>query len=160
MTKSTMIITIQEKELDLWENLKVVERVFGKYSIQAKYKRAVWNSVWGLMKDIRQGCPMSKERSLIMRAKIVIYRSGVERLIDDVNKKDLNEYNHGRLDLLKAMLLQFEREGTNMKTEITLYRSVIENLMDEMSTKETSEYANGRLDLLKALLLLFDEEGQ
>lgn len=25
-----------------------------------------------------------------MRAKIVIYRSGVERLIDDVNKKDLN----------------------------------------------------------------------
>jgi hypothetical protein len=67
-----------------------------------------------------------------MRAKIVIYRSGVERLIDDVN----------------------------MKTEITLYRSVIENLMDEMSTKETSEYANGRLDLLKALLLLFDEEGQ
>lgn len=129
MTKSTMITTIQEKEMDLWENLKV-ERVFGK------------------------------ERSLIMRAKIVIYRSGVERLIDDVNKKDLNEYNHGRLDLLKAMLLQFEREGTNMKTEITLYRSVIENLMDEMSTKETSEYANGRLDLLKALLLLFDEEGQ
>ena len=165
MTKSTMITTIQEKELELWENLKVVERVFGKDSIQAKYKRAVWNSVWGSnerhgYKDIRQGCPMSKERSLIMRDKIVIYRSGVERLIDDVNKKDLNEYNHGRLDLLKAMLLQFEREGTNMKTEITLYRSVIENLMDEMSTKETSEYANGRLDLLKALLLLFDEEGQ
>lgn len=93
-----------------------------------------------------------------MRAKIVIYRSGVERLIDDVNKKDVNEYNHGRLDLLKAMLLQFAGEGTSMKTEITLYRSVIENLMDEMSTKETSEYANGRLDLLKALLLLFDEE--
>lgn len=35
MTKSTMITTIQEKELDLWENLKVVERVFGKDSIQA-----------------------------------------------------------------------------------------------------------------------------
>lgn len=52
MTKSTMITTIQEKELDLWENLKVVERVFGKYSIQAKYKRAVWNSVCGLMKDM------------------------------------------------------------------------------------------------------------
>ena len=93
-----------------------------------------------------------------MKAKIVIYRSGVERLIDDVNKKELSKYNHGRLDLLKAMLLQFEGEGTNMKNEITLYRSVIENLMDEMSTKETSEYANGRLDLLKALLLLFDEE--
>lgn len=45
MTKSTMITTIQE-------NLKVVERVFGKDSIQAKYKRAAWNSVWGLMKDM------------------------------------------------------------------------------------------------------------
>lgn len=52
MTKSTMITTIQEKELDLWENLKVVERVFGKDSIQAKYKRAVWSSVWGLMTDM------------------------------------------------------------------------------------------------------------
>lgn len=52
MTKSTMITTIQEKELDLWENLKLVERVFGKYSIQAKYKRAAWNIVWGLMKDM------------------------------------------------------------------------------------------------------------
>lgn len=31
---------------------------------------------------------MSKERSLIMKAKILIYRSGVERLIDDVNKKE------------------------------------------------------------------------
>lgn len=92
-----------------------------------------------------------------MKAKIVIYRSMVERLIDYVNKKDSNEYYNGSLDLLKAMLLQFEGEGTSMKTEITLYRSVIENLMDEMSTKETSEYANGRLDVLKALLLLFDE---
>lgn len=92
-----------------------------------------------------------------MKAKIVIYRSWVERLIDDVYKKDLNEYNHGRLDILKAMLLQFESEGTDMKTEFTLYRSVIENLMDEMSTKETSEYANGTLDVLKVLLLLFDE---
>lgn len=52
MTKSTMITIIQEKELDLWENLKEVERVFGKDSIPAKYKRAVWNSVWGLMKDM------------------------------------------------------------------------------------------------------------
>lgn len=52
MTKSTMITTIQEKELDLWKNLKVVERVFGKDSILAKYKRAEWNSVWGLMKDM------------------------------------------------------------------------------------------------------------
>lgn len=52
MTKSTMITTIQEKELDLRENLKLVERVFGKYSIQAKYKRAAWNIVLGLMKDM------------------------------------------------------------------------------------------------------------
>lgn len=52
MTKQTMITTIQEKELDLWENLKEVERVFGKDSIPAKYKRAVWNSVWGLMNDM------------------------------------------------------------------------------------------------------------
>lgn len=52
MTKSTMITTIQEKELDLWETLEAVERVFGKDSIQAKYKRAAWISVWGLMKDM------------------------------------------------------------------------------------------------------------
>lgn len=52
MTKSTMITTIQEKELDLWENLEVVERVFGKDSIQVKYKRAAWNSVWMLMNDM------------------------------------------------------------------------------------------------------------
>ena len=48
-----------------------------------------------------------------MKAKIVIYRSGVERLIDDVNKKDLNEYNHGRLDLLKLCYCSLkEREQT------------------------------------------------
>lgn len=52
MTKSTMITTIQEKELDLWENLKVVERVFGEDSNEAKRRRAAWNSVWGLMKDM------------------------------------------------------------------------------------------------------------
>lgn len=52
MTKSTMITTIQEKGLDLWENLKLVERVFGKDSIQARYKWTAWNSVWGLMKDM------------------------------------------------------------------------------------------------------------
>lgn len=52
MTKSTMITTIQEKEMDLWENLKVVERVFGKDSIQAKYKRAAWHSVLMLMNDM------------------------------------------------------------------------------------------------------------
>lgn len=50
MTKSTMITIIQEKEL--WENLKLVEIVFGKDSIQARYKRVAWISVWGLMKDM------------------------------------------------------------------------------------------------------------
>lgn len=52
MTKSTMITTIQEKELELWENLKVVEIAFGKDSIHAKYKRAAWNSVLMLMNDM------------------------------------------------------------------------------------------------------------
>lgn len=52
MTKSTMITTIQEKELGLWENLKVVEIAFGKDSIHAKYKRAAWNSVLMLMNDM------------------------------------------------------------------------------------------------------------
>lgn len=52
MTKSTMITTIQEKELELWENLKVVEIAFGKDSIHAKYKRAAWNSVFMLMNDM------------------------------------------------------------------------------------------------------------
>lgn len=52
MTKSTMITTIQEKELDLWENLKLVERVFGKDSNEAKRRRAAWNSVWMLMNDM------------------------------------------------------------------------------------------------------------
>lgn len=45
-----------------------------------------------------------------MREKIVIYRSGVERLIDDINSKELNDYNKGRIDLLKAILLLFEGE--------------------------------------------------
>lgn len=52
MTKSTMITTIQEKELDLWENLKVVERVFGEDSNEAKRRGAAWNSVWMLMNDM------------------------------------------------------------------------------------------------------------
>lgn len=52
MTKSTMINTIQERELELYESLRLSKRVFGKDSIQAKYKRAAWNSVWGLMKDM------------------------------------------------------------------------------------------------------------
>lgn len=52
MTKSTMITTMQEKELELWEELKLVERVFGKDSIQAKHKRAAWRSVWSLMNDM------------------------------------------------------------------------------------------------------------
>lgn len=49
MTKSTMINTIQERELELYESLRLAKRVFGEDSIQAKYKRAAWNSVWMLM---------------------------------------------------------------------------------------------------------------
>ena len=84
MTKSTMITTIQEKEADLWENLEVVERVFGKDSIQAKYKRAAWNSVWGSnerhgYKDIRQGCPMSKERRLTMEYQVLAIKWLLEK---------------------------------------------------------------------------------
>ena len=52
MTKSTMINTIQERELELYESLRLAKRVFGEDSIQAKYKRAAWNSVWGLMKEM------------------------------------------------------------------------------------------------------------
>lgn len=49
MTKSTMINTIQERELELYESLRLAKRVFGEDSIHAKYKRAAWNSVWMLM---------------------------------------------------------------------------------------------------------------
>lgn len=49
MTKSTMINTIQERELELYESLRLAKRVFGEDSMQAKYKRAAWNSVWMLM---------------------------------------------------------------------------------------------------------------
>lgn len=52
MTKSTMINTIQERELELYESLRLAKRVFGEDSIQAKYKRAAWNSVWMLMNDM------------------------------------------------------------------------------------------------------------
>ena len=52
MTKSTMINTIQERELELYESLRLAKRVFGKDSIQAKYKRAAWNSVLMLMNDM------------------------------------------------------------------------------------------------------------
>lgn len=52
MTKSTMINTIQERELELYESLRLAKRVFGEDSIQAKYKSAAWNSVWMLMNDM------------------------------------------------------------------------------------------------------------
>lgn len=52
MTKSTMINTIQERELELYESLRLAKRVFGEDFIQAKYKRAAWNSVWMLMNDM------------------------------------------------------------------------------------------------------------
>lgn len=52
MTKATMITTMQERELDLYETLRLTERVFGEKSQEAKRRRAAWNSVWGLMKDM------------------------------------------------------------------------------------------------------------
>lgn len=52
MTKSTMINTIQERELELYESLRLAKRVFGEDSIPAKYKSAAWNSVWILMNNM------------------------------------------------------------------------------------------------------------
>lgn len=52
MTKSTMINTIQERELELYESLRLAKRVFGEDSIPAKYKRVAWNSVCMLMNDM------------------------------------------------------------------------------------------------------------
>lgn len=52
MTKSTMINTIQERELDLYESLRLAKIVFGEDSNDAKRRRAAWNSVWMLMNDM------------------------------------------------------------------------------------------------------------
>lgn len=52
MTKSTMINTIQERELELYEILRLTKRVFGEDSNKAKCRRAAWNSVWMLMNDM------------------------------------------------------------------------------------------------------------
>jgi hypothetical protein len=52
MTKSTMINTIQERELELYESLRLAKRVFGEDSHGAKSRRAAWNSVWMLMNDM------------------------------------------------------------------------------------------------------------
>ena len=46
-----------------------------------------------------------------MRAKIVIYRSVIENLMDEMSTKETSEYANGRLDLLKALLLLFDEEG-------------------------------------------------
>ena len=78
-----MITTIQEKELDLWENLKVVERVFGKYSIQANisgpYGIAFGPNERHGYRDIRQGCPMSKERRLTMEYQVLAIKWLLEK---------------------------------------------------------------------------------
>ena len=52
MTKSTMINTMQERELELYEELRLTERVFGEKSKEAKRRRAAWYSVWQLMHDM------------------------------------------------------------------------------------------------------------
>ena len=51
MTKSTMI-NIQERELELYESLRLANIVFGEDSNEAKRRRAAWNSVWMLMNDM------------------------------------------------------------------------------------------------------------
>lgn len=52
MTKSTMINTIQERELELYESLRLAKRVLGEDSNGAKCRGAAWNSVWMLMNDM------------------------------------------------------------------------------------------------------------
>lgn len=52
MTKSTMINIIQERELELYESLRLANIVFGEDSNEAKRRRAAWNSVWMLMNDM------------------------------------------------------------------------------------------------------------
>ena len=61
MTKATMITTIQERELDLYETLRLIERVFGEKSQAAKRRRAAWHSVWQLMHDM--GIEILKRRN-------------------------------------------------------------------------------------------------
>jgi hypothetical protein len=61
MTKATMITTMQEKELDLYETLRFTERVFGEKSQEAKRRRAAWHSVWQLMHDM--GIEILKRRN-------------------------------------------------------------------------------------------------
>jgi hypothetical protein len=58
MTKATMITTMQERELDLYETL---ERVLGEKSQEAKRRRAAWYSVWQLMHDM--GIEILKRRN-------------------------------------------------------------------------------------------------
>lgn len=52
MTKSTMINTIQERELELYESLRLAKIVFGEDFNETKRRRAAWNSVWMLMNDM------------------------------------------------------------------------------------------------------------
>lgn len=61
MTKSIMITTMQEKELDLYETLRFTERLLGENSQEAKRRRAAWHSVWQLMHDM--GIEVMKRRN-------------------------------------------------------------------------------------------------
>jgi hypothetical protein len=47
-----MITTMQERELELYEALRLTERVFGEKSQEAKRRRAAWYSVWQVMHDM------------------------------------------------------------------------------------------------------------
>lgn len=61
MTKATMTTMMQERELDLYEALRLTERVFGEKSQEAKRRRAAWHSVWQIMHDM--GIEILKRRN-------------------------------------------------------------------------------------------------
>ena len=46
-----------------------------------------------------------------MKTEITLYRSVIENLMDEMSTKETSEYDNGRLDLLKALLLLFDEEG-------------------------------------------------
>lgn len=52
MTKKGMIEVIQQKEAELWLNVKVDEKLFGKDHIITSKSRGEWNKIYSLMEDL------------------------------------------------------------------------------------------------------------
>lgn len=52
MTKKEMIKTIQQKEAELFLEMKEYARLFGEESPQHKTKRMVWGEIFGLMHEL------------------------------------------------------------------------------------------------------------